>query len=227
LKPLILSLSKARKQGYKGNVVLGHCCALSLQTERTKQYICNELAKLGNVFVVSNPFTNLSLQDRRGTKPPLGVEIPYDTPRTPQWRGITLLQELRSAGVTTATASDNVRDYWLSSGSDYDMLSVWSQTQALCHLDTAPNEGSWADIVTTNPARAMGLLGGSKQAKSATATSLLDVGHVADLIIFPSARRASELFARPQNDRIVIRNGSIQNTVLPDFVELDDLVCAS
>jgi cytosine deaminase len=107
------------------------------------------------------------------------------------------------------------------------MLSVWSQTQALCHLDTAPNEGSWADIVTTIPARAMGLLGDSKQAKSATATSLLDVGHVADLIIFPGARRASELFARPQNDRIVIRNGSIQNTVLPDFVELDDLVCAS
>jgi len=34
----------------------------------------------------------------------------------------------------------------------------------------------------------------------------------------------SELLARPQMDRIVIRNGKVQTTSLPDFADLDDLV---
>jgi cytosine/creatinine deaminase len=79
-------------------------------------------------------------------------------------------------------------------------------------LDTAPSEGSWADIITTAPAKAMG------------AEYSLAVGQPADLVLFPSARRASELFARPQTDRLVLRRGRVQTTMLPDFSELDDLV---
>ncbi|KAG7343816.1 amidohydrolase [Nitzschia inconspicua] len=216
LRPLCRSLLKARQKGYQGNVVLGHCCALSLQDDDTKTFICTQLAQLGNVYVVANPFTNLSLQDRRGTKPPLGVEIPAENPRTPQWRGVTLLQELRQAGVMVASASDNVRDFWLSAGSDYDMLSVWSTTQAVCHLDTAPNEGSWADIVTICPAMAMGLMKNSE--------SPLDGEQTADFVLFPGARYASELFSRPHIDRIVIRKGIILESQLPDYAELDDLM---
>jgi cytosine/creatinine deaminase len=216
LKPLVASLTKARRNGYQGKVVLGHCCALSLQDDDTKHYICQQLAALGNVYVVANPFTNLSLQDRRGTSPPLGVEIPADVPRTPQWRGLTLLQELRASGVAVATASDNVRDFWLSAGSDYDMLSVWSITQTLCHLDTAPNEGSWADIVTSNPAKAMGIL--------QDPASPFGVDEAADFILFPGARYASELFSRPHHDRIVIREGRVLQSALPDYAELDDLL---
>jgi cytosine deaminase len=81
------------------------------------------------------------------------------------------------------------------------------------HLDTASSEGEWADVVTTAPAQAMGLFVGG-----------MNAGEPADFVIFPSARRASELFARPQTDRIVLRQGKVQHTVLPDFSELDDLV---
>eukprot|EP00977_Amphora_coffeiformis_P024065 scaffold14999_cov184-Amphora_coffeaeformis.AAC.1 len=210
LLALCESLANARQGGYQGKVLLGHCCALSLQEKKTQQYICKELAAL-QAYVVSNPFTNLGLQDRRGSMPPHGTVIPADIARTPQWRGLTLLQELRDAGVTVASASDNVRDHWYSYG-DFDMLSVWAHGQALGHLDTAPSEGYWADICTDAPAKAMGL------------DFSLSPGKPADLVMFPSARRASELFARPQVDRLVLRRGKIQSTTLPEFSELDDLV---
>lgn len=211
LRNLCASLSKARAAGYQGRVVLGHCSSLSLQDQATQNFICTQLAEL-QAFVVCNPFSNLGLQDRKGSEPPLSKFIPADVPRTPHWRGLTLLQELRHAGVTVASASDNVRDHWYPYG-DYDMLSVWSQAQAMGHLDTDPSEGSWADICTTAPAKAMGLDEGS-----------LQVGQPADVILFPSARRASELFARPQVDRLVLRHGKVLTTTLPEFSELDDLV---
>lgn len=208
------SLRKARNElGYAGKVVLGHATALSLQAHWKQQQICAELAALGDVYVVANPFTNLGLQDRRGSAKPHSLDIDKDVPRTPQWRGITLLQELRAAGVTVAAASDNVRDHWFSYG-DYDCLSVWAIAQALAHLDTAPNEGSWADLITDAPARAMNLPGASS----------LSIGEPADFILFPNAKRASELFARPHQDRIVLRRGKCQTSELPDFDEIDDLV---
>mmetsp|Transcript_11525 Transcript_11525/g.46649 ORF Transcript_11525/g.46649 Transcript_11525/m.46649 type:complete len:82 (+) Transcript_11525:162-407(+) len=48
----------------------------------------------------------------------------------------------------------------------------------------------------------------------------------ADLVLFPNARRASELFARPHLDRIVLRAGRLQSSSLPDFRDLDDLVAS-
>jgi len=52
-------------------------------------------------------------------------------------------------------------------------------------------------------------------------------GDPADLVLFPGARRASELLARPQPDRIVLRGGRVQFSRLPDYRELDDLVAAA
>lgn len=49
--------------------------------------------------------------------------------RTPRWRGITLLHELRAAGVPTALASDNTRDQFYAYG-DLDMLEVFTQVGA-------------------------------------------------------------------------------------------------
>ena len=73
-----------------------------------------------------------------------------DEARTPLWRGLTLLQELRAANVPVAAASDNVRDWWHPYG-DYDPLQVWREAVAMGHLDTAPSEGSWARIWSPPP----------------------------------------------------------------------------
>ncbi len=46
--------------------------------------------------------------------------------RTPQWRGVTLLHELRGKGIPVAMASDNTRDQFFAYG-DLDMLEVFNQ----------------------------------------------------------------------------------------------------
>ena len=51
--------------------------------------------------------------------------------RTPRWRGVTLLHELRSKGIPVAMASDNTRDQFFAYG-DLDMLEVFNQVM-LCH----------------------------------------------------------------------------------------------
>ena len=53
---------------------------------------------------------------------------------------------------------------------------------------------------------------------------VIAVGEPADLVLFPGARRFSELLARPHHDRVVVRRGKATETKLPDFSELDDLV---
>ena len=206
------ALERARERGYDGSVVLGHVTSLALQTAEVQAEVVARLAKLAPVHVVCNPFTNLGLQDRRGTAPPIGKLVARDEPRTPLWRGLTLLQELRAANVPVAAASDNVRDWWHPYG-DYDPLQVWREAVAMGHLDTAPSEGAWADLVTAAAADAMGVGGG-----------VIAVGEPADLVLFPGARRFSELLARPHHDRVVVRRGKATETKLPDFSELDDLV---
>lgn len=211
LEPLCVSLQAARTNGFKGHVVLGHATSLSLQSDAHKESVMARLAKL-DVTVVCNPPTNLGLMDRRGTEPPIGALVARDVPRTPTWRGLTNVQELRAKGVRVCAASDNVRDWWHPFG-DYDCLAVWHLAVSVGHLDTAPCEGSWADLVTTAPAAAMKLPVGGVIA-----------GATADLVLFPSARRVSELLARPQTDRVVLRKGVPQQSSLPQYSELDDLV---
>lgn len=58
------------------------------------------------------------------------------TPRTPLWRGLTLVQELAAAGVAVGAGTDNVRDWWHAYG-EYDGLATWKAAVALGHLDTA------------------------------------------------------------------------------------------
>ena len=48
--------------------------------------------------VVANPLTKCALQDRQGTATPVKAVEPRLGPRTPVWRGLTALQELRAAG---------------------------------------------------------------------------------------------------------------------------------
>jgi cytosine deaminase len=47
-------------------------------------------------------------------------------------------------------------------------------------------------------------------------------GAKADFILF-HARTYSELFSRPQHDRVLIRNGVRVQPQLPEYAELDDL----
>ena len=74
--------------------------------------------------------------------------------RTPRWRGVTALHELKAAGVETMIASDNTRDPFYAYG-DLDMLEVWREGVRILHLDYP--FADWADAVSAAPARAMGV----------------------------------------------------------------------
>lgn len=54
--------------------------------------------------------------------------------RTPRWRGVMPVQELRAAGVAVAVAGDNYRDPFYAYG-DHDMLDTWRQAVRILHLD--------------------------------------------------------------------------------------------
>ena len=106
-------------------------------------------------------------------------------------------------------ASDNCRDPFYAFG-DYDMLEVYREAVRIGHLDHP--FGGWAGSVTTQPAGVMG----------AGPSGTIVRGSPADLVLF-RARGMTELLARPQADRVVLRAGRAIDTTLPDFRRLDYL----
>jgi cytosine deaminase len=170
---------------------------LAYQPAEELQKTLSIVAEAG-VTIVSLPLVNQWTQDRH-----------YPERRTPLWRGITRLHESRAAGIPVAIASDNTRDQFYAYG-DLDMLEVFNQGCRMAHLDRP--YGSWINTVTSIPANAMKMFDHGR----------LTPGGPANFIIFPTARKYSELLSRPQYDRIVIRDGIPIDTTLPDYEELDD-----
>ena len=132
--------------------------------------------------------------------------------RTPRWRGVTLLHEMKARGIPVAVASDNTRDPFYAYG-DLDMVEVYAQAVRILHLDHP--SGDWIRAATSTPA---GLLGDSTRGR-------LDVGSPADMIVF-RARNWNELIARPGGARTVLRGGRAISRTLPDYRELDDLMAS-
>ena len=191
---LRLIAQEALRRNYAGRVTCGHCCSLAVVDPAQARETIAMVADAG-LSVVSLPMVNLYLQGRRA-------------PETPVWRGVTLLHELRAAGVRVAVASDNTRDPFYGFG-DLDMAEVFREAVRIGHLDMPV--GDWPAAATSVPA---GVMGGP--------AGRVRPGAPADLVLF-QARAYSELLARPQSDRIVLRAGQRIDTTLPSYRELDHL----
>jgi cytosine deaminase len=179
------------RHGYQGRVTCGHCCSLAVQDD---EQVARTIARVAeaDISIVTLPTVNMYLQDR--------------TPgRTPRWRGVTLVKELRAAGIRVAVAGDNCRDPFYAYG-DHDMVDTFRQAVQIIHLDHP--HGDAPALVSAVPGEMMGLDHG-----------VLRVGGPARMILF-NARSMNELISRPQSDRIVIRNGRQQRCELPDYEEL-------
>ncbi len=181
--------------GFDAPVTVGHCCSLSAQGEARALDTLDLVARAG-LSVVSLPMCNLYLQDRQAG-------------RTPRGRGITLVHEMKARGIPVSFASDNTRDPFYAYG-DMDMLEVMRQATRIGHLDHS--DADWPLAFAATPAAACGF-----------AAPALSPGAPADLVIF-NAREWTELFARPQSDRIVLRAGRAIDTTLPDYADLDHLM---
>jgi cytosine deaminase len=190
------------KTGFKGKVTAGHCCSLAVQAPDVAKRVIDKVAEAG-VAVVSLPMCNMYLQDRDNTN---GV-------RTPRWRGVTLLNELKAAGVPVAIASDNTRDPFYAYG-DLDGFEVLREGARILQFDHPQADAfAWARSVGADPAAIADF----------TYTATLAVGAPADFVVF-RARTWTELMSRPQADRTVLRAGLAIDTTLPDYRELDDLM---
>ncbi|SDU36896.1 cytosine deaminase [Stappia sp. ES.058] len=186
----------AIRTSFSGKVVCGHCCSLARQSDDAVDRTLDLVADAG-IGVVSLPLCNMYLMDRAGG-------------RTPRWRGVTLLHEMKARGIPVAVASDNTRDPFYAYG-DLDMVEVYAQAVRILHLDHP--SGDWIRAATSTPAD---LLGDSTRGR-------LDVGSPADMVVF-RARNWNELIARPAGARTVLRAGRAISRKLPDFRELDDLM---
>jgi cytosine deaminase len=186
----------AQKLGFKGRLQCGHCCSLAVQDDDFVATTLRAVADAG-ITIVSLPMCNMYLQGRSAG-------------RTPRWRGVTLLHELKAAGIRLSIASDNCRDPFYAFG-DHDMLEVMTQATRIAHLDHP--FADWPRVFTSAPADVMGFAEHGR----------LKAGAPADLVLL-SARFMSEMLSRSQSDRIVLRRGKPIDTSLPDYRLLDPLV---
>jgi cytosine deaminase len=180
---------------FKGRIVCGHCCSLSVQSEDDRRRTIDLCAEAG-VSVVTLPTVNLYLQDRNHG-------------RTPRWRGVAPIQEMRRSGIPVAIGGDNCRDPFHAYG-DHDMVDTFRQAVRIMHLD--------------HPFGDVPALAGPVPAEIIDVAPLgaLRVGAPARLILF-SARTINELMCRPQADRLVIDRGKPVDDALPDYAELDQI----
>lgn len=182
----------ALRHGYKGRVVCGHCCSLSNQREDVIDRTLDLLAEAA-IAVVTLPTVNMYLQDRTSG-------------RTPRWRGVTVIQEMRRRGIRVAVAGDNCRDSFYAYG-DHDVLDTFRQAVRIAHLDH-PLDGAPA-LVSTIPA-SIGKF---------TDHGRIAMGAPARLVVL-NARTINEVICRPQHDRVVIRDGERIVADMPEYSEL-------
>jgi cytosine deaminase len=197
-RTLIRVAQQAVRADFAGRILCGHCTALALQTDEFIEATigaCRDAC----IDIVSLPTVNMYLQDRSPEA------------RTPRWRGVTVLHEMKARGLRVAVAGDNCRDPFHAYG-DHDMLDTFTQAVKILHLDHP--FGDWIRAATETPAAIMGLDRGR-----------LAAGAPADLIVL-KARSYSEMLSRTQFDRAVLRAGRAIDTTLPDYRLLDDLMAA-
>ncbi len=186
----------ALRTRFPGRIVCGHCCSLAVQPDDEAKETLARVAEAG-IAVVSLPMCNMYLQDRTAG-------------RTPRWRGVTLLHEFTRRGVPVAVASDNTRDPFYAYG-DLDMVEVFREAVRIAHFDHP--FGDWPATVARAPAAIVGR----------PDRGVIAAGGPADLVLF-RARSFTELLARPQADRTVLRAGKPIDRTLPDYRELDDIM---
>ncbi|VWX60357.1 Pterin deaminase [Burkholderiales bacterium 8X] len=193
---LIRVARTAVAEDFAGRILCGHCTALALQDDQTIEQTIAACKDAG-IDIVSLPTVNMYLQDRSPSA------------RTPRWRGVTVLHEMKAAGLRVAVAGDNCRDPFYAYG-DHDMLDTFTQAVKILHFDHPL--GDWIRAATSSPAEIMGIDRG-----------VLEAGAAADLLVL-KARNYSEMLARSQFDRTVLRAGRAIDTTPPDYRLLDELM---
>jgi cytosine deaminase len=169
-------IERTRAHGMAGKVVASHCSALSALEPREAMRVIEGFAAAG-IGVVTLPAANLFLQGR-------------DAARLPP-RGLTRIAELQNAGVPVASASDNIQDPFVPSGTG-DLLEIARWALLAGHLGSN-DLGKAFEMISSVPARLLGF--GEEYG--------IRVGARADLLLTEAADPAD-----------LVASGSLARTVL-------------
>lgn len=142
--PQMLSLARLAEQtvahGMQGLVTAGHCCSLAFVDQPTAARVIDKVAN-AQLHIITLPSCNLVLMGRNHQPIP---------------RGVTRVKELLACGVNVSAASDNVSDPFNPFGS-YDLLQIANLNAHLAHLSGEAEIQQSLQMVTYNPAQALGL----------------------------------------------------------------------
>jgi cytosine/creatinine deaminase len=156
-------LGRTMKEGYRGRVAASHCRGgLDSPDEDYARRIV-ELAREVDATVVENPHVSLFMYGR--------------TDQHPIRRGVTRVKEFLEAGVNIAAGQDDIDDPYYPFGRG-DMLEVAFVMCHAAHLGSPAEMESAFDMVTSNPARGMGLEGYGIREGSSADLVLLDATSV-------------------------------------------------
>ena len=172
---------KTIAEGMQGRVAVGHLTALAAMPPRQLEPILEKIAAAG-ISVMCLPATDLHLGGRKDA---------YNVRRA-----VTPVRKLREAGVNVCFATNNIRNAFTPYGTG-DLIQIAMLGIPCCHLGGAEDLPTVLPMLTTNPARALGLRDYG-----------LETGKRADLVLLNSTDPDTCVIDIP--DRLfVIKNGKI------------------
>src|SRR5215471_19218301 len=167
--------------GMAGRVTASHTTAMHSYNNAYAYRAIRNIARAG-MHMVTNPLDNSVLQGR------------FDS--YPIRRGHTRVKELMAAGVNVCIGHDSVMDPWYPLGHG-DPLQAAFVLAHYGHMSGAEELKRLVDMITVNPARALGLEGYG-----------LDEGAPANLVVFDAPSEMDALRLLPRR-RLVLRRGRV------------------
>ncbi len=185
---------QTRARGMQGHVTLGHLCTLDVLEPDHRARVIEQLHD-AELHTVSLPATESHVKGRT------------DVCRT--WRGVTRIEELRAAGVNVALSTNNIVNPFTPYGHP-DLLRQALVAAMTAHLGNLDQLAWLLELVTTNPARALGLQDYG-----------LAEGCQADLVVLDAATPAQAITEQVEKlwvckaGRMVVRNTRTSEVLVP------------
>jgi cytosine deaminase len=127
-------------RGMQGRVTLGHLCTLDLLEPDHRARAIDKMRQAG-IHVISLPATELHVKGRADKH---------------TWRGVTRIEELRAAGVNVSVSTNNIVNPFTPYGHP-DLLRQALVTAMAAHVGNLDQMAWLLDLITVNPAKAIGL----------------------------------------------------------------------
>lgn len=176
---------KTIEMGWQGRVSVGHLTSLAaLEPDRRNEII--KLIKKADISVMCLPATDLHLGARNDT---------YNIRRT-----LTPVRALRDAGVNVCLATNNIRNAFTPYGTG-NLLHISMLAIPAAHLGGADDQLTVLPMLTTNPAKALGLKNYG-----------LEVGKDADLVLLNTDKISSVILDIPVPLKVFKRGKVVAET---------------